>query len=182
MVGHSLPPATAPHSWGFHPPCSHLCCGSARLQVAGVWKVVSAQRPLLMQPPAVSMAQQPWPPGSPLAGEHRPFPYPREPKAAWPPRTGSPCAPPEQPLPGSSLVAPHPPSHLTKVSAALSHDPARGCGHFSFHLSEPPSTRVPGLPAPRTSSPAPLRPPLPQSHVWPRHHREPPSAPCSPRC
>lgn len=103
-------------------------CGSARLQAAGVWKVASAQRPLLMRPlelvHAASMAQQPRPPGSPLAGEHRPFPYPQEPKAAWPPRTGSPCAPPERPLPGSSLVAPHPPSHLTKVSAALSHDPA----------------------------------------------------------
>lgn len=52
------------------------------------------------------------------------------------------CPPPEQPLPRSSPVAPHPPQHLTKLTAALSHDPARGCGHFSFHLSEPPSTWV----------------------------------------
>lgn len=62
-----------------------------------VWKVVSAQRLLLMQPlelvHAASMAQQPRPPGSPLAGEHRPFPYPRELKGAWPPRIGSQCAP-----------------------------------------------------------------------------------------
>ena len=107
----------------------HTPTSAGGQQVLDVWKVVSAQRPLLMQSlelvHAASTAQQPRPPGSPLGWRAPALPLPTGARRSlasedW----QSVRLPPEQPLPRSSLVAPHPPQHLTKVTAALSHDPA----------------------------------------------------------